>query len=227
MTQPTSVLLFAAGLGTRMAPLTDTQPKPLVEVAGRPLIEHALQFCDDLNVVVNIHAFADQMETYLASRSIVLSDESDALLETGGGLKRALPLLGNDPVFTMNTDAVWAGGDPIEMLLQAWDPQEMEGLLLMIPRDAAIAHTGGGDFDIAPDGRIFRGTETVYSGVQIIKTDRLSAITETAFSMWSLWTPMLEAGTLFGTTFDGAWCDVGRPDCIPLAENMLKGSVDV
>jgi len=145
MTKPTSILLFAAGLGTRMAPLTHTRPKPLIEVAGQPLIDHALQFCDDLKVVVNIHYFADQMKAHLSSRNVKVSDETDALLETGGGLKRALPLLGDGPVLTMNPDAVWAHGDPIHSLLDAWNPDKMEGLLLMIPREKAVAHSGTGD----------------------------------------------------------------------------------
>jgi len=179
MTTPTSILLFAAGLGTRMAP------------------------------VVNTHYFADQIERHLAGTKVSISDESDELLETGGGLKRALPLLGDGPVFTMNTDAVWRGANPIQVLKTAWQ-SNMDGLLLMIPRDHAIGHTGTGDFDTAPDGRISRGSDYVYSGVQIIRTDLLASISKSVFSMWDLWTPMLETNTLFGVSYDGAWCDVGR-----------------
>lgn len=223
---PTSILLFAAGLGTRMAPLTNTRPKPLVEVAGRPLLDHALDHCENLKSVVNAHYFADQIQQHLEGRNVEISDERSALLETGGGLKFALPLLGDGPVFTMNTDAVWRGANPTEVLKSAWQPN-MDGLLLMIPRDRAIGHTGNGDFDIAPDGRISRGMDYVYSGAQIIRTDRLPSINKTAFSMWDVWTPMLEASTLFGTPYDGEWCDVGRPDSIPVAENMLKGKAHV
>ena len=227
MTNPTSILMFAAGLGTRMAPLTNTIPKPLVEVAGRPLIDHALQFRGDLKVVVNIHAFADQMETHLRGRDVSLSDERGLLLETGGGLKRALPLLEGNCVITMNTDAVWTGGDPIQTLLDVWDADRMEGLLLMIPRENATGHLGTGDFDIKADGTITKGQDYVYSGVQIIRADRLTEIAEDRFSMWSLWTPMLAANTLYGAAFGGGWCDVGRPDSIPLAEDMLKGQSGV
>lgn len=226
MTMPSSILLFAAGLGTRMAPLTNTRPKPLVEVAGRALLDHALDHCDGLRTVVNAHYFADQIETHLDGRDVLVSDEREELLETGGGLKHALPMLGDGPVFTMNTDAVWRGANPTHVLQSGWETK-MSGLLLMIPRDQAVGHTGAGDFDIAPDGRISRGQDYVYSGAQIIRTDLLASIDRTAFSMWDLWTLMLESGTLYGTPYDGAWCDVGRPDSIAVAERLLKGAGNV
>lgn len=223
---PTAILLFAAGLGTRMAPLTDTRPKPLVNVAGRPLIDHALQFCDGLRVVVNTHYFADQIAAHLEGNAAHLSDETDQLLETGGGLKRALPLLDSNPAVTMNTDAVWHGSNPIDAVQAPWR-DDMEALLLMIPKASAVGHTGTGDFDIAPDGRLARGPDYIYSGVQIIRTDRLKDIKDTAFSMWSLWSGMLERGGMYGTVYDGKWCDVGRPSSIPLAEAMLEDPTDV
>ena len=226
MTQPTSILLFAAGLGTRMAPLTDTCPKPLVKVAGRALLDHALDHCSDLKTVVNAHYLADQIENHIDGRNIFLSDERNALLETGGGLKHALPTLGDGPVFTMNTDAIWRGANPLQILKSNWQ-QEMDGLLLMIPRDQAVGHTGKGDFDIGAHGQIHKGYDHVYSGAQIIRTDLLASIKKKSFSMWDLWTPMLEAGTLFGTIYPGAWCDVGRPDSIPIAEAMLQGAANV
>lgn len=222
MTKPDSVLLFAAGFGTRMAPLTDTRPKPLVEVGGLPLLDHARAFCDGLTVVVNTHYFAEQISDYLSDSDVQISHEVDAPLETGGGLKRALPLLGDGPVFTMNTDAVWRGDNPIRVLSKAWR-DDMESLLLMIPKPQAVGHTGNGDFDVAPDGRVTRGSDYVYSGVQIIRTDKLKDIDEDVFSMWSLWTGMLERKTMFGVAYDGAWCDVGRPESIPLAEALLRG----
>lgn len=226
MTVPNSILLFAAGLGTRMAPLTNTRPKPLVEVAGRALLDHALDHCDGLKTVVNAHYFAGQIEHHIEGRNIILSDERDMLLETGGGLKHALPILGTEPVFTMNTDAVWRGNNPLDTLRSNWR-QGMDGLLLMIPRDQAVGHTGIGDFDINPDGKIARGKDYVYSGAQIIRTDLLTSIKKAAFSMWDLWTPMLEAGTLHGTPYHGAWCDVGRPESIPVAEALLGKPDDV
>ncbi|PVA07643.1 nucleotidyltransferase family protein [Thalassorhabdomicrobium marinisediminis] len=223
---PNAVLLFAAGLGTRMAPLTDTRPKPLVQVAGRPLLDHALALCDGLKTVVNCHYLAGQIKAHLAGTETQVSDESDLLRETGGGLKHALPLLGPAPVFTLNTDAVWHGPNPVEALRTTWRP-EMEALLLMIPREAAVGHGGGGDFDINATGRLHRGSEYVYSGLQIIRTNRLAAVPEDVFSMWRLWSGMLERGTMYGTAYGGRWCDVGRPDSIPLAEAMLNGTADV
>ena len=224
---PSAILLFAAGLGTRMAPLTNTRPKPLVEVAGKPLLDHALAQCVGLKAVVNTHYFAEQIHDHLADKDVLVSDESDQLLETGGGLKRALPLLDSDPVFTMNTDAVWRGANPVQSLQGAWLPEEMEALLLMIPTAQAVGHNGSGDFDIDSEGRLSRGTDYVYSGVQIIRTDGLAAITEDAFSMWALWEDVLAKETMFGTVYDGQWCDVGRPESIPVAEAMLAGRANV
>jgi MurNAc alpha-1-phosphate uridylyltransferase len=227
MTKPSAILLFAAGLGTRMAPLTNTRPKPLVQVAGRPLIDHALAHCNGLRTVVNVHYFADQIRHHLAQTDVLISDETGQLLETGGGLKNALPLLSSDPVLTMNTDAVWKGQNSIQPLFQAWKLTEMDALLLIIPRAQAIGHTGSGDFDMDGSGRLSRGTNYVYSGVQIICTNGLTDITESTFSMWALWDGMLEQKRMFGVVYDGKWCDVGRPDSIKIAEKMLAGVDDV
>jgi MurNAc alpha-1-phosphate uridylyltransferase len=227
MTNPSAILLFAAGLGTRMAPLTNTRPKPLVQVAGRPLIDHALAHCNGLRTVVNVHYFADQIRNHLAQTDILISDETGQLLETGGGLKNALPLLSSNPVLTMNTDAVWKGQNSIQPLFQAWKPTEMDALLLIIPRTQAIGHTGSGDFDMDSSGRLLRGTNYVYSGVQIICTNGLADITGSTFSMWALWDGMLKQKRMFGVVYDGLWCDVGRPDSIKIAEKMLAGVDDV
>lgn len=220
--KPRAALLFAAGLGTRMAPLTDDRPKPLIKVAGKALLDHAIEQCGDLRLVVNAHYFAEQIETHIAGRGIDLSDETDLLRETGGGLKHALPLLGDGPVMTMNTDAAWRGPPAVDPLLGSWG-DKMDALLLMVPKDRAIGHTGTGDFDIGPDGRLTRGTGYVYSGAQIIRTDGLTDIQEDVFSMWALWDGILQQGTMYGVAYDGLWCDVGRPDCIPMAEAILEG----
>ncbi|MCF2871499.1 nucleotidyltransferase family protein [Octadecabacter sp. G9-8] len=209
-----------------MAPLTDTRPKSLVEVAGKPLLDHAIDQCAGLNIVVNTHYFADQIERHIDGRNIALSDETDLLRETGGGLKHALPLLRSNPVFTMNTDAVWRGPNPIATLQTTWS-DDMNALLLMIPRKDAVGHIGDGDFDIDANGRLTRGTGYVYSGLQIIRTDGLSKITDESFSMWSLWNDMLKDGTMYGVPYDGQWCDVGRPDSIAIAETMLESAQDV
>ncbi|AGI70162.1 hypothetical protein OAN307_c48170 [Octadecabacter antarcticus 307] len=226
MITPSAILLFAAGLGTRMAPLTNTRPKPLVNVAGRALLDHALAHCTGLRTVVNVHYFADQIRDQLAQTNVMISNESKQLLETGGGLKHALPLLDSNPVLTMNTDAVWKGPNPVHVLSQTWMPAEMESLLLLIPRAHAVGHTGSGDFDIDGSGRLTRGTSYVYSGVQIICTDGLADILENKFSMWALWDRMLNRKTMFGAVYDGQWCDVGSLDSIKIAEDMLAGGDD-
>lgn len=210
-----------------MAPLTDTRPKPLVNVAGHALLDHALAHCTGLQAVVNVHYFADQIRDHLARTNVVISDESKHLLETGGGLKHALPLLDSNPVLTMNTDAVWKGPNPVHVLSQIRMPAEMESLLLLIPRAHAVGHAGSGDFDIDSSSRLTRGTGYVYSGVQIIRTDGLADIPENTFSMWALWDGMLKRKTMFGAVYDGQWCDVGSPDSIKIAEDMLAGGDDV
>lgn len=225
--RPNAVLLFAAGLGTRMAPLTHDRPKPLIPVAGRTLLDHALDHCGGLRRVVNIHYLGGQIRNHLANHQVLISDETEKLLETGGGLKKARPLLQSNPVVTLNTDAVWRGDNPVHHLLAKWDPAHMEALLLLIPTKRAIGHQGTGDFDLAADGQISPGSETVYTGAQIIQTDGLDQISEPAFSMWSLWRDMFERQVMFGTTYNGEWCDVGRPENLALAETLLKGRADV
>lgn len=224
---PTAALLFAAGLGTRMAPLTNDCPKPLIRVAGKTLLDHAIAQFDGQTIVVNAHYRYDQIEDHLRGTPAVISDERSALLETGGGLKHAQALLGQGPVFTMNTDAVWAGPSPVETIAAQWDPARMEALLLLVPTGAAMGHKGNGDFDILPDGQIKRGTEYVYTGLQIIKTDGLAAISDTTFSMWALWSGMFDRAAVYGAVYTGEWCDVGQPESIKIAEDMLQRKPDV
>jgi MurNAc alpha-1-phosphate uridylyltransferase len=127
----------------------------------------------------------------------------------------------------MNTEAVWRGSNPVRTLQDAWHPDKMDALLLMIPTSNAVGHNGSGDFDIDSEGRLSRGSEYVYSGVQVIRTDGLASISLEAFSMWALWESMLANETMFGVVYDGQWCDVGRPDSIPVAEDMLAGDPNV
>jgi N-acetyl-alpha-D-muramate 1-phosphate uridylyltransferase len=224
---PLPVLLFAAGFGTRMGPLTREKPKPMVKVAGLPLIDHALNLLTEANTpkVVNLHYKAEILRDHLAGRDIQFSDESDAILETGGGLRRALPLLGKSVVATLNTDAIWQGVNPIETLMNAWRP-EMEALLLTVPKDRAIGHKGAGDFIVDTNGRLTRGAGEIYTGLQIVRTDDLVNIPEDTFSMNVLWNRISERGGLYGASFSGRWCDVGQPESIALAEQML-GETDV
>ncbi len=221
-------MVFAAGLGTRMRPLTETRPKPLIRVGTTTLLDHALDLAEEAEVrriVVNIHYLGDMIRDHVAQRDIAISDETGSILDTGGGLKAALPLLGTDPVFTMNSDAVWQGPNPFEALRAAWDPARMGALVLVVPTGAAMGHAGSGDFDVAPDGQITRGTETIYTGAQILRTKRVRAMDEEVFSLNAIWNQFAEDGQLFGVTYPGKWCDVGRPDCIALAETLL--TVDV
>lgn len=222
---PSAIMIFAAGLGKRMGPLTADRPKPLVEVGGRPLIDHALDLTAPLmplTRVVNLHYRGGMIRERLAGQDVILSDETDHLLETGGGLRKALPHLGNGAVYTLNSDAVWSGANPLLTLKRAWDPSRMEALLLLLRREDALGHTGQGDFLLGDDGRLSRGPGYVYSGAQIILPDGLDAIPEEAFSLNLLWNDIAARGGLYGVVHDGRWCDVGRPDCIPLAESMLR-----
>lgn len=220
---PKSAMVFAAGKGTRMGHLTATTPKPLIHVQGRPLLDHALDLVLDAgveNTVVNTHYLGHQIQAHLDNRDVTCIHEHD-LLETGGGLKNALPVLGRDPVITLNSDAVWTGSNPISTLCDMWDPDSMDALLLLIPRENARGYTRDGDFIIGPTGQISRGPGDVYSGAQIIRTDGLGQITDSAFSLNALWNEMLEQGRIFGVLHDGGWCDVGHPDGIAIAEEML------
>lgn len=219
---PDAVMLFAAGLGTRMRPLTDDKPKPLIEVGGTALVDHALAQIDGAGlrrIVVNLHYKPEMLREHLADRSgMLFSDESGEILETGGGLKAALPLLGEGPVYTMNTDAVWSGGNPLREIALGWDPVRMESRLLLVHRDAAVGHHGPGDFDIDDEGRLRRGGPYVYTGVQIIATARVAAMPDRKFSLNPVWDLMARDGRLFGAVHRGGFCDVGRPDGIALAE---------
>lgn len=218
------ILFFAAGLGTRMGALTATKPKPLIPVAGKALIDHALDLAIAAGtgtMVVNLHYRGDMIKDHLAGQRIAFSDESAALLETGGGLRHALPLLGDNPVLTMNTDAVWHGSNPVQQIMQAWRP-EMEALLLMVAKENVSGHLGKGDFRIDTAGRLHRAPDAIYTGLQIIRTDVLSEIDETAFSMNLIWDIFADRGGLYGATYDGWWCDVGQPSSIPAAEAMLS-----
>lgn len=220
---PDAIMLFAAGFGTRMGSLTQTRPKPLINVAGKALLDHALELTTPLNLskrVVNTHYFSDQVANHLDGTNIEISYEPQ-ILETGGGLKNALPLLGDGPVFTLNTDAVWRGPNPLADLQAAWNPDTMDALLLCVPKSNAVGHTGTGDFIIAEGGTLSRGEGDIYTGAQIIKTDRLHAMARGAFSLHDLWWPMMDAGRMHGLQYHGKWCDVGTPAGISLAEEML------
>ncbi len=217
-------MLFAAGFGTRMGGLTTTCPKPLIKVSGAPLIDHALEIINAANItntVVNTHYLPRMLTDHLADRNVLVSHEHD-ILETGGGLRHALPMLGSNPVFTLNSDAVWTGQNPLNTLAAAWNPDLMDALLLLISPDNTQKDPTKGDFDINKNGTITRGTGFIYSGAQIIKTEMLKDISETCFSLNLLWDMMIKNGRAFGTVHNGNWCDVGTPQGIINAEEMLE-----
>lgn len=216
-------MLFAAGFGTRMGDLTKDRPKPLIEVAGMPLIDHTLELAkavEPRNLVANTHYLAEQIANHLAETSVAISHEPE-ILETGGGLRHALPLLGGGPVFTANTDAIWKGPNPFTILRDAWREEDMDALLLCVPSKNAIGHAGNGDFLIDPDGRLTRGQGAIYGGIQIIRTEGLVDIQESAFSLNVLWNRMAENNRLLGVMYPGQWCDVGSAKGIELANKML------
>lgn len=228
MPAPDALMLFAAGLGTRMGALTATRPKPLIPVAGRPLIDHALALADGLGlsrIVVNTHYLPAQVAAHLAARPEILLSHEPELLETGGGLKAAAPLLAADIVFTLNSDAVWSGPNPLATLAAAWDPARMDALLLLVPQAAARGHAGRGDFLLDAEGRIARGPGPVFAGAQIVKLAALAACPERIFSMNRVWDGLIAQGRAFATLHPGGWCDVGRPEGIALAEALLAEAV--
>lgn len=216
-------MLFAAGYGTRMAPLTNDRPKPLVEVAGRPLVDHALAQTGELSpkIVANAHYLPDQVEAHFDGTGVTVIRELPDILQTGGGLRNALPALGEGAVFTLNTDAVWRGPAALPLLARAWDPGRMDALLLCVPQAQARGHVGKGDFIADAEGRGTPGPGGIWTGAQIIRTGLMDGIAGPAFSMWELWNRAMARGRFFLLDYPGLWCDVGRPDCIPLAEAML------
>ncbi|MFW8593801.1 nucleotidyltransferase family protein [Cribrihabitans neustonicus] len=221
---PDSVMLFAAGFGTRMKELTRDHPKPMIEVAGRPLIAHALEVArgiDPRRVAANLHYKPELLKAFLETQGVALSHETPEILDTGGGLREALPLLGGGPVFTLNTDAIWKGPNPLALARAAWDPARMDALLVCVPLARTRGRTGGGDFGTDPEGRLHRGGDLVYGGAQIVKTDGLAEIPDRAFSLNLLWNRMAGAGRLFGLEYPGHWCDVGHPEGIRTAEELI------
>lgn len=220
-------MLFAAGLGTRMGALTATLPKPLIPVAGKPLLDHALALADQAGIstrVANLHYRGDQIAAHLAGRDVALSWEREQVLETGGGLRAALPLLGGGPVMTLNTDAVWTGANPLQELAAEWDDARMDALLLLLPAAKATGHSGTGDFLLDSENRLARAKGAageVYLGAQIIRHDLLAEIPEKVFSLNLLWDKMIARGRAFGLIHQGGWCDVGRPEGIATAEALL------
>ncbi|TMJ02244.1 MAG: nucleotidyltransferase family protein [Alphaproteobacteria bacterium] len=231
-------MVLAAGLGKRMRPLTDTLPKPLVPVAGKALIDHVLDRLVDAGVVtavVNVHHMADAIERHLRGRTlptIAISDERGELLDTGGGVAKALPLLGERPFFHVNSDTIWIEGvtPNFGRLATMFDPPAMEAVVLLAPTATSIGYEGRGDFSMAPDGRLKRRGERevvpfVYAGAAVLSPALFADAPKGAFSLNRLFDRAIAAGRLFGLRLEGTWMHVGTPAAIKAAEAAILESV--
>lgn len=228
-------MVLAAGLGKRMRPLTATRPKPLVEVAGKPLLDHVLDRFRAAGIsraVVNLHYLAPSVAAHLKDRpagmEILISDETGQLLETGGGVAHALPLIEDDTFLVANSDNLWVDGpiDAIRLLEQRWDDTTMDALLLVVPLAQAHCHAGMGDFSMDPLGRLTRRSPGkpapfVYTGVQIVSRRLFRDSPAGPFSLNLLWNRAIADGRLFGLVHEGLWFDVGTPPSIAKAEAIL------
>ena len=228
----THAMVLAAGLGLRMRPITEHTPKPLVAVGGRPMLDRVLDHLDQAGVsrkIVNAHWLAQQIHDHLARRAdVTVSDESDALLETGGGVKRALPLLGDQPFFVCNADIVWRNGSvpALTRLAEAWDPERMDSLLLLHRTASTLNYAGKGDFFLDSQGHVRRRLEKevspyLYTGVQIIHPRLFADAPDGKFSLNLLWNQAADAGRLFGIVHDGEWYEVGTPQALAEIESVL------
>lgn len=233
---PETAMVMAAGLGKRMRPLTATRPKPLIEVAGKPLIDHAFDRLRSAGVkraVVNVHYLADALEAHVTHRvkdvEVVVSDERKQLMETGGGLVQARELLGDQPFLCVNSDNLWIDGpiDAIRQLAAAWDDEKMDALLLLVPLARAHCHPGNGDFHIDAFGKITRRRAPgrlapfVYTGVQILSPRVIRDWPEGPFSTNLFWQRAIETGRAYGVVHQGLWFDVGSPPAIAATEAVL------
>jgi MurNAc alpha-1-phosphate uridylyltransferase len=230
-----TAMILAAGLGKRMRPLTASQPKPLVRVAGKALIDHALDRLRDAGVaraVVNVHYLADALEAHVLARAapkVTVSDERALLMETGGGMVKALPHL-PDPFFALNADNIWLDGpkSAFHDLSRRWDPASMDALLLVVPHARAMNFAGPGDFHMDPLGRLTRRragriAPFIYTGIQLVSHRLLRDAPEGPFSTNILWNRAMEEGRLYGLSFTGQWFEVGTPQMIRPTEEALTG----
>ena len=218
-----SAMIFAAGFGTRMGDLTRDLPKPMLPLGGRPMIAHTIDLLRDAginHIVANTHYLADQIEQYLKDQEVLVHREMPDILDTGGGLRAALPILGDGPVITINPDALWQGPNPVLALLQAWSPK-MRALLMLVPATGAVGATGTGDFSLE-HGQIQRKGPFFYGGAQIITTDLLDQIEGSVFSLNAYWDLLAGIGPVHGIVHSGTWHDIGHPEGLAAAEESLR-----
>jgi N-acetyl-alpha-D-muramate 1-phosphate uridylyltransferase len=234
---PEKAMVFAAGLGTRMRPLTDTTPKPMVNIGGKPMVDtilDALAAAGVKQAIVNVHHLAKQIEDHLAHRiypQVIISDERTRLLDQGGGIKKVLPLLGQSPFYICNTDAIWLEGprSNIVRLAEMWDTDQMDILLLVASTANSVGIDWPGDFSMDQDGRLKKRREGevvpfVYSGIGIIKPELFDTIEGDSFRLAPLFFSAAEQGRLFGLRLDGIWLHVGTMTAITEAEQAILRS---
>jgi MurNAc alpha-1-phosphate uridylyltransferase len=236
--KPDKAMVLAAGLGLRMRPLTERMPKPLVSVAGRTLLDHVLDKLGNAGAteaIVNVHYLPDQIIDHVAGRKrprVTISDERDQVLGTGGGVVKALPLLGNEPFFLVNADTLWIDGvrPNLARLAEAFDPSRMDILLLMAPTASSIGYDGSGDYAMLPDGALRKRREHqvvpfVYAGVAIVSPAIFARAPKGEFSLTKMFDAANEQERLFGLRLDGTWMHVGTPDAVGAAEEAFLESV--
>ncbi|MEM6947010.1 MAG: nucleotidyltransferase family protein [Pseudomonadota bacterium] len=234
-TPPDTAFLLAAGLGSRMRPLTETVPKPLLKVSGRPILDHLVQALTGAGVrrmVVNVHWLPTQVEAYLGSLDgveVMVSDERSALLETGGALAKARPLLGERPIYIVNTDAFWAPTTPAPLLAlaSAYDEKRMDELLLLADTQRSLGFRGAGDFFLSEAGELTRrgapkSAPWAYAGVRIANPCRFGALPIKPFSALEIWEPILARGRLHGLPLDAFWLHIGDPTALGDAEMWMR-----
>jgi MurNAc alpha-1-phosphate uridylyltransferase len=235
MTAITKAMILAAGLGTRMAPLTATRPKPLIELRGKALIDYAIDRFVQHGVklvVVNVHYLADQLVAHLKKRKDVeirICDEREAILDTGGAIAKALPYFDGEPFFTHNSDSLWVEGmgAALQRMRERWNPQTMDALMLLAPTVSAIGFDGRGDFEMDSLGALKRRAEMtlapfVWTGVQIVHPRLFDGAPKGKFSINPLWDRAIDKGRLFGIRLDGVWIHVGSPQALEEAEGFLR-----
>ncbi|RZV51364.1 MAG: nucleotidyltransferase family protein [Sphingomonadaceae bacterium] len=232
---PSTAMVMAAGLGKRMRPLTATRPKPLIELAGKPMIDHVFDHLKDAGVkkaVVNVHYLADAIEGHLQTIDgieIAVSDERDELLETGGGIVHAMEHIDSDPFISCNSDNFWVDGptNSLKILASHWDDEKMDALLLLVPHARSFNHKGRGDFHMDRQGRITRRGPTkiapyVFTGIQMLSKRLFTDVPDGRFSTNILWDRAIEAGRCYGVSHPGLWFDVGYPHAIQETELALE-----
>jgi MurNAc alpha-1-phosphate uridylyltransferase len=230
----TRAMVLAAGFGKRMRPLTNTTPKPLIKVSGRPIIDYVfdhLRAVDVRRAVVNVHYLPEKIRTWsrtVSAPPITISDETDAILDTGGGVARALSILGDEPFFVMNSDSFWIDGDSpaLARLKAAWRPEKMDCMLLLTKPEMATGYDGSGDFEIAIDGQLRRKspnstTAMTYIGGYLVHPNLFRNSPGPVFSMNELWDKAIASGRLYGLPHQGHWLHIGTPEAIAKAEEVL------